>query len=354
MRKFILEERFILNEASIDQLVQDNGTAENKSTTPKKEIPMDNGHVDWDAYYKTCKVESDFIKFWKGDPSVSDNEDVKNGYYRAVWGNKSDQVSKLGMSFTKSLLKFGWTAKLNPFVNMLQLIFQHKPNCIVTAVSFESIFEANEFNKLTELDLRGQGRLKLENLIFWPAFHQQSNADMKKYLTAQATLCYNWPFKTNNHAQTLCAIMDSSFKIEAIKDVALGKIAGPATKPTTLRPVTQVAALIKELTGVDHKEESSNTKITQILEQVTDKQQALMLLAYLVRSFRQEFISTLQKADNAMQSKLFTSTQTVSYTEEHAKKFDKLIGLYSTNYSKEDFYTLVLGLAEKAGLPIKK
>ena len=364
--KFILDERyFLLEDTEPDELddaedLEDDTDELDSAEDIEADDYKSGDKIDWASWYNEArKTKETDKKFWYGDIEAKSGTPEQLGYLEYEWPGHGQFIDKLGILFTETLTKYGWTEIENPYVSYLRTVFYgtvDKGMSEIKHKDYKAIKEAVDSGLLSEDDLRGKGKLKFLNMIFTLGFLTANALDQKKYLQLQRKLVNNWPASlkgTDKQGTLIKAIFFSAKPEDEIYQIANGKSFAGTTN--TLRPYPALNQLIINLTGSTEEEDEEDAEVDDVklfgLEnklKSIDKAEAKQLLAYTLRTYRSQHKKIFKQLNSKYSLGLDAIYKDIPVSEMQAEKFDALMG--KSNYKADTMANLILLLAKQAGL----
>lgn len=359
--KFILDERFILNEDDTvsGQDVTDKGTAATP-TAPTEQMPkkLSIPTADfWGEYYKTCKTREDFDSFWNGmseipaDLEMSQDEAERKaaGFYRYEFGNNADAVKKLRYEFSESIETYGWVNNRNPMLSFLHYAFPKTGNAVlnVSPDDFAILWESLKKGILKQGDLLSieKARLKGYNLIYNNNFYGISSAEQRGYLKLQERIINSQIAGVDSSKKPI--VFANIYSTNGNLENAFAQIA----RGGHLRKLVEAEQVVDDLLGEEDKDvEAGNEQVAAIIKQIKSKDQAAKMLSYLVDAFSINYGEVIKAVDKRTGGKIFAQrNKTSSYpSRSETETFIKLLGGKNIKYNAAVLGELLLKLAEVA------
>jgi hypothetical protein len=358
--KFILDERFTLNEEDDPNLDEEDLEAEEKG--PDLSAGSADGKINWAELYKACKTKEDFEHFWHGnnDPRLKLNYESEadaqaklqlkikvDGYFKYEWEEEAATIESYGIDFIETLDSFGWTESLNPFILFLKTRIKKKdiPLTRIKPDSFTVLYDSVSNNIISAKELKDGGKLKEYNLIFNPDFYNKSSVDQKKYLKEQHRVCSSEiPTVPATKLPTVFANIytKTGDLSNPLKSISAGGV---------LRDVSAVKLAVNNLLGKeDDTVTASDKTVTAILAKISNAELAKKMIAFIVDAYSLITPEAISTANNTTKGAVLRIRDTTRPTYKETKDFLKLLGGSSTKYSKERLATLLVKLVEKTGV----
>lgn len=137
--------------------------------------------IDWETKYKASKDSGETSKFW-------------DFYAKKVWGVHHNLIKSLGKPFILEVNSAGFGIR-NPFIVFLKILLKDPQRANNQAIidnlstAYPVIHNAVVAGILTTKDLKGEGILGTNNLIFMPSLYSKPNVqNVKKYLHLQKAM----------------------------------------------------------------------------------------------------------------------------------------------------------------------
>ena len=369
-KKFILNERFILNEANEDdllQLLQQNLEVEEKeekevsnnnsvTNTKLKKVSDEDGRLidilsketdfTWDIYYKKYKKGA----FWKGrdylpEKKPTETEDYsecsklsddwyrafKYGYWKAEWGDKAELMSKVGELevFTQGITVFGFNLKINPLLNFFK---QKYFEIIGSAVSVDKI-KSNYIafhNLLANRVLEKADLFAPENLLLIADIYNLTSKELVELIELQED--------TLDRLEKHTALSDKDAEVAWMT---------MSTKNGKLLDLKTIEAAIVDQLGFESSKPkvADDSIIEQIISRVSSTEEAQQLLIYFRDRYRAESISVLDRVNTNTKSQLYSLINNIDFTR--VLELDKG---YNYKFNNTQLEKLLTELAKKAGI----
>lgn len=293
-KKFILNERFILNEADDEINLDDIENApeeENGDIDLEQNTGNSSWGEGWEALYNAClksnAPEEATEKFWYGGlptsiQEMSETDRTKNlpivseqeskGYFVGEWGPKSSWVLKLKAPLVREIDKLGWTADENPFIAYLHIINN------ITPAAYNGVHNAYISKYILDKDLRGKDALLgNQNLLFTEVFQKlSSTSDSEDYLELQNTLRSRNTYK--QFGTNLEAVFSNIFDANGKLDTKYIDTKIPITK---LRSLTEIENILE----AEVTQEATEEDLDELVELYKNNTAEIPgLLYYLITS----------------------------------------------------------------------
>lgn len=359
----------ILQQQLEKQKAKAEAEAREKAEAEEKEAAKN--QTDWYELYQECSkgdnIEAANKAFWLGglpkageeNPNklpVAPTEQAALGYYKGEWGERAALVQSFGSDFIKSLKEEGWTAALNPFVAFLKDLFKRAPDVKLNDARFNQLYTAYTDHKVSEADLRGNGKLGQLNLILNPTFYNKSASDIDLYLKWQSKAKNATKIPTGVSLQTIYANIVCAEGNKDLKDPKmLETITSTDSLSYTIRPVTKFTELVKSGLSIDSADvevvQATDEDIEKILKQLTTADKAKKFLAYLLNLYRIKNYALLSKLlKEPFGGKLKTNRETTHTSFDEDLYFDSLLSSSTKKYAETQLKELITKTIEIAGL----
>ena len=334
--KFLLEERFILTEAEYlnsSELEAAAGESVAKTDTETTLPAKDLGEINWERDYKNCKNSQDYEAFWKK-------------YFATVWEKNAEKVKNLKGQFMSTLVELGWDNEENPFVALVEDILNNKIGTkleLENIQSLDTIVKAFANKVISELDLRGKGKLQRYNLIFNPKFYLLSANDQTKYLALQAAFIK--AAEGTNIQRTFINIFSSAGDSKNFSAVI------PLDSDAPLRTDTaRIKVLIERATGksIEEKSEATDETVLKLVKGINSATDAKKAISYLYDIFSYLDAVAVKEVNAASAKDLEAIKNSTSVNAAESESFRKFFKLKNTNYKHNIIKSLLTKLLEKA------
>lgn len=325
--KFILNERFTLNEAdTFDPRFESN-------TTPEPQIANQSDNKleikDWETEYAKCRTAEDFKRFWHGDDS--DPRHPVAGYYESEWGRYAKHIDGLGDTFIETLKTFGWTSEVNPIIAFFKNIISSRSALkleYITPLDFEILIQALTEHHYIELkEFLTGGKLGIYNLIFNPHFYSQGGNDQLEFLKLQQLFVQAKSAAFNHLGMAFANVYSVDGNQQQLES---------AIKPGhNLRPLRLVKLDINRITGSSAGTKADNKYIDRILQALPSKEASKKLAAFLYDLFAGTIPEVILQADNDVRTFVMSAKNSANTSAEEIKHFTKLLKLPQVKLDKD-------------------
>lgn len=332
-------------------------------------IVQSSNYVDWEELYKACtncaNRKEAYAAFWNGglpkrgeaNPNelpVATNGKMAAGYFEGEWGKHAARIKNLGTPFMSSLTEFGWSAKLNPFIDLLKHLCNHE-HLFLNDSAFSQV-RSLYGSKVSEADLRGKGSLGELNLVRNPLFYKKDGGEISDYLNWQHEVQNSNQIPSDSKLEILYAnIVAENGKAYKLKDPAAYSEISAANFVYNIRKLTAYKEIIKTSFKVDGDKQklvqATDEDIATILASITTSDKAKQLLTYLVNLYRVTNLNMLMKLfEEPFGDKVKANRNSVHTAFEDDRKFDQLVNTATKKYSLDQLKTLFTKLIEIAKL----
>ena len=364
-KKFILEEKFILNESddeiTLDDLVTDKTESEKNELDLEQNVGNTSWGEGWKDLYAACLKSKDVPtateKFWNGGlpmsiKEMSEEDRAKNfpivsekenkGYYVGEWGKADAKIiENIQAALKEELDSFGWTADTNPFIYYLKYLQQTKKIQKLTKDTYHYIHNAFIDKHITKEDLFMKGIFKNLNLIFTEAFLNLST-NGAAYLDHQHWLANNY---TTLEIENLSATTALLNLFDASGDLQNLAATPKVNTIITLRPLEEIKIFTKSKGKKDISKEKKEVVTDDDIKKIIQvySAEAEDVLAYLALHYHNQ--DWFKKLDSEIFTKLKNNQTKTILTFEELDKYDK--AFKTKKFSQKQLQSLITELTRK-------
>lgn len=355
MKKYQLEERFILNEAM-------SGT-------------------DWAAKYEACETEEEKKIFWYGgtlestptetdprdsdDAATTDTEPSKElGYYNTVFGDKANKVIKLGRPFQRTLIEDGFDEDSNVWLKFVNTLLEKPVNkCGVntlTELDLKMLIDALNSNIIAEEDLfEKTSSFGKYSLIFNPYFYLDiaTPSDQKAYLQYQSKFKAKNP-RLRNKREILGQCWAHIYQIDGSGIVSADDLAKkPIKAGSKLKALTAIEKLLKKAKNkndADEDVEITDSAVSSVLEEIANGNEATACFVAAYSNFIMSNASAIQ-ALNSKYGGIPEQTRVrfaADLSDKELADAGSILSLGKARYKNDQIEALMVGLMKKMGVKL--
>lgn len=343
--KYILTERFILNEADDTLADEENDMlADEVDDTLADEADEDAASEEepnWEVEFSKAKTAPDINKFW---------ESYYSYYFKTNARIAKNEFHNIISYLTK---RFGWAADENPFINFITSQF-NTAQLITNAKKLG--FDSNLFMKLADATKGDQ--FKPEHLISSPlgAFDILNNLEFR--LIKDDTVFDAWlELRRRAINKKLPILFANCFLLtgptnpeDALKKPPAAQLVRTGKLLDINKAKQKWSKLAKE--NLDKKTDANDKTIDQILKGISGDPKTLFYFGYDFFPITNDGCLNALGPEIAKTFKEVRNNQTKALTPDEVAACKKALNFKKVNYSNKVICTLLYKLLEKAGITL--